>query len=751
MNNRTEAGLENEPDPSRRFPVAQQARDTSLSIFEANSNRTNDDEIDLRALWRIVLRYRKLIGLIFSIVVFTALLITLLMRPMYTATVSLEINTSGRSLVKFQNLENQGTESQDYIATQAKILESAAVANKVVEDLNLVERPEFNGKLNQRGLFNGLRSISNLFRSNSSPSEIEQTRFAVKKYQERVSVIPVRKTNLVRIGISSFDPVLAAALADQHAKAYIQLNDERRFSSTSGAKAFLEKEISNIQAKLETSEKQLNDFARKYGVVDLEDKNNIMMSRLSDLNSGLSIVQNERIDAETRLLQSKSADPEHLAAVFDDVLIKSLREELAKVKAEYFELSKIYKPAYPTMQQLNAKIDEVQANIQSQVNNIIGGFESDYQQLKLREALLVSELDDLKDSLLDLKDRAVTYNILKREWEANKSLYAGLLDRTKEVGVAAGMELNVGSVVDQASLPQEASSPKLLFNLALACGLGLIVSLGAAFLLSILDNTVHDVEHLRQITQLGHLGVTPEIQVDETEIEGDSQTPLYDTITHQKPGSIFSESIQSVRTSLSYARPGGFPKSMMVTSSVAGEGKSTVAMNLAISWAKSGQRVMVLEADFRKSRYHKIFGVPASPGLSDLLVGNTEAQAISVAEIPNLHLFVAGGQSPNPADLLRSTQMSDLIKNYEAEYDLVIVDCPPVLGLADAIVVSKLVSAVIFVVAAHQTPHDAIGNSIARLRAVGAPLIGTVLNKANSRNYGYDYYNYQYALEDDMV
>jgi len=212
------------------------------------------------------------------------------------------------------------------------------------------------------------------------------------------------------------------------------LSDSRRFNSTSGAKEFLEKEINIVQSKLETSEKQLNDFARQNGVIDVEDRNNIMMERLGELNRSLSEVQASRINAETKSIQARSADSEFLTSVNDDSLISVLREEQASLKSEYFELSKIYKPKYPGMIQLEAKIIEVENNIQSQVAKIVGGLDTNFQQLKLREELLSSELEKLKADLLNLQDRAVTYNILKREWEANKELYTGLLERTKEVG-----------------------------------------------------------------------------------------------------------------------------------------------------------------------------------------------------------------------------------------------------------------------------------------------------------------------------
>jgi len=738
----------NNPD---QLPVAlEQTHRQGVSVYDENLVRpVDEDEIDLRALWRIVVRYRKLIGLIFSVLVVTALMITLLMRPMYTATVSLEVNTSSRNLVKFQNVENQDLGSREYITTQSRILDSSAVASQVVKNLDLVNVPEFNGKLTQRGLFNGLKSVINVFRSNKDKSDIDKIKAASNLYKSRLSIAAVRNTSLINVSFESFDSELAAKIANEHANAYISLSDVRRFNSTSGAKAFLEQEISSIQAKLETSEKQLNDFARKNGVIDVEDRNNIMMAQLSDLNKSLSEVKNQRINAETKAIQAASTDTGTLMDVYDDVLIKTLREEQAGLKAQYFELSKIYKPKYPAMQQLQAKINDIESSIQSQATKIVGGLTTNFEQLKLREASLNQELERLKEQLLNLQDRAVTYNILKREWEANKELYSGLLERTKEVGVAAGMELNVASVVDAASVPDNASSPNLPLNLLIASFLGLACGLGAAFLLAMLDNTINDVEQLNQITNIGHLGVAPEIELSEGADEDElSRRKMMDTISHHEPGSSFSESIQSVRTSLSYARAGGFPKSIMLTSSLAGEGKSTICINLAISCANAGKRVIVIEGDLRRSRLYKIFGVPSAPGLSDYLVGSKSAVPYKVEQIPNLSILVAGSKTPNPVDLLGSAEMKKLIDDYQEQYDLVIVDCPPVLMLADSVMVSRMVDAVLFVVSAHDTPKDAVKGSIQRLRMVGAPLIGTVLNKVQAQHSGY-YYNYKYQLDNE--
>jgi len=741
---------------NNHFPVTQKKHTAdSIQVFDPNQiNNVDEDEIDLRALWRIVLRYRRLIGAVFSLVIITAVLITLLLRPMYESTVSLEVNTTGRSIVKFQNVESQDLGTREYLQTQSKILSSAAVAEKVIKELGLAQEPEFNGQFTQRGLVNGVKSIIQIFKPKVEVDESNLVQKALTIYLERLSITSVRNTSLLQISFESFDPEMAAKIANAHASAYISLSDTRRFNSTSGAKEFLEKEIDIVQSRLETSEKQLNDFARKNGVIDVEDRNNIMIERLGELNRSLSEVQANRIDAETKSVQAQETDSQILSEVNDDPLISALRQEQATLKSEYFELSKVYKPKYPAMLQLEAKIAEIENNIQQQSRKIVGGLDANFQQLKLSEELLNNELEKLKTELLNLQDRAVTYNILKREWEANKELYSGLLERTKEVGVAAGMELNIASVVDLATAAKKPSSPNLKLNLLVAAFLGLAAGLGVAFLLAMLDNTVNDVDQLQQIAHIGHLGVAPKINTESSDVDLSNfdeatRKKMMDLIVHHDPGDAFSESIQSVRTSLSYARAGGFPKSIMLTSSLPSEGKSTVTMNLAISCAKAGKSVIVIEADLRRSRLYKAFGVPSTPGLSDYLVGHKKAKPYKIKQIQNLEVLVAGSKTPNPVDLLGSQEMRDLLTEYEEKYDVVIVDCPPVLMLADAVVVSRMVESVLFVVAAHQTPKDAIKDSIQRLRAVGAPLIGTVLNQVQASHSGYGYdYSYRYQLDE---
>ena len=701
------------------------------------------DLIDLKEYWRAILAQKKMIAIITLVFVLFTLVFTLLTRPIYQATALVEINDSGRRLVSFQNVDAAEYLTDGYITTQSRVLQSDAVARRVVEKLNLQSNPEFNGELTQRGLMQGVRSVISNFKAQPAEPDMDrQQRRAVSIYLSRLSIEPIAKSSLIEVKFSSFTPKLASQLANAHVEAYIELSENRRFDSTSGSKRFLENEIGDTQARLETSEKKLTEFARQYRVIDVEDRNNIILTRLGDLNQALAQVQAQRIDAESRYRQSQISDSENLANTFDNAFIRSLREELASNRAMYFEKLEIYKPDYPEMQQIEARAKQIQAAIDEQSNKISSNYRSNYEQLDDNEKRLRTEIENLTSQLLDLQDRAVTYNILKREWEANKEIYAGLLERTKEVGVVAGMEVNIAQMVDPAKTPGRPVSPNLKLNLLLSVLLGLFTGICLALLLKFLDRTINSLKELTRVTGLGQLGLVPLIGSSKSTVKVNKNSQNVSNLMH---ASEYAESIQSIRTAIMFSSAGGVPKSIMFTSSVASEGKSTVSLSIAESFAQSGLNVVYVESDIRKDSQALDLGFLSTPGLSDYLSGQHELVIHQhVSGYDSLSMIAAGSSVPNTVNLLESQQMRQLIERLESEFDLVVVDSSPVMGLADAPIIAQYVQSVVFVVEAHETQKEIVLQSLKRLKDVQSPILGAVLNKYDLTSGDFDYSNYSY-------
>lgn len=721
----------------------------------------HDDELDLHELWNTVLKYRWTILSFLLIVVMTTVAANYLMRPVYQATTLIEVKPP-KGLVKFQNVEEAQNPQREFMETQANILRSESVADAVIQNLDLENHPEYNGKLAQRGVVAGIRQIIGVLMPKSDADDLASAeslkgmvpgspeyealkaeRGRITQFGRNLKVAAIRNSNLFEVTFNSFFPQTAANAANMVAREYLRLNDERRFNSTSGAKDFLEKEITRIQAKLETSEKELNEFARKRQIVDVEDRGNVMQTRLQELNENLTRVQDERIAAETLVQQVRSGAIESIPEVMQDPLVGQLKEEYAQLQSEYVELSKIYKEKYPRLQQLKAKRDEIALSLDLEVGRITRSVEGSYARLVERERLLEAAVEDHKQRLLDLQDRAVQYNILKREWETNKELYTGLLERMKEVGVAAGMELNNISVIDEAAVPVNPAAPRKLRNIAIGGVLGLFGGIGLAFLLAYLDKTVRTPDQLEKATHLASLGMVPKFK-------GKAVDKAYlDTISHNARDSEVAEAFRSIRTSLMFSAPGGAPKTLMFTSSMSSEGKTTSGINLAIVLAQNGAKVLMVDGDLRKPRLHKAFGLPLSPGLSEYLVGD-EGNWIYETSIPNLNVLTAGTLPPNPAELLGSGLMSENLEKARLrdQYDHIIVDAPPVLGLADPMIISTKVDAVILVANSGTVSIDAVKDTVKRLRSIRAPLLGTVLNMVDFSNREYGYYNryyYQYG------
>lgn len=725
---------------------------------------TDDEGLDLREIWRIVNKYRRTILLFMAIVLVTVAAATLIERPVYRATAVLEITPRNQNIVQFQNVEQSDYDPQTYRRTQAKIMESRAVAGEVVDHLDLATKPAFNGKIQQRSILGGLRQITRvvidpLFSSirqllGGQPAQAPATASAasddpnaaqraalVNHLQGNLSVTPVRESNLFNVSFDSFSPHLAAQVTNAVAHAYIKLIREKRFEASAGAKAYLQKEIQQAQAKLESSEKAMNDYARKYHVVDLEDKNNIMSTRLQTLNDQLGQIRAQRIAAESLYHQTNQVDIGSLPAVLNDDLISTLKQDYAQLRNEYAKLSSIYKPKYPARRELRRQMTDARDDLKQAIDNRINSLKVNYDQLKDQEHLLQQAVAQQKEQLLDLQNRGIQYNILKREWQTNQQLYKSLLKRVRELGVATGLQADNASIIDNAQVPSVPYEPSLIHNASLALVLGLLGGVGLAFLLAFLDNTVRTPEELERLVHLPSLGLVPKVDTkrlpDEVKI---------DLLSHQMRDKDLSEAFRSIRTSLMFASPGGAPPVIQVTSTSQSEGKSTTTANLAIVLAQTGVSVLLVDADLRAPRLHKIFGVPRGPGLTEYLVKG-ELEEFYPTGIDKLSLLAAGTPPPNPAELLSSSKMNRLLEKLAGQFDYVIVDSVPVLGLADAVVMSTKVKGVVMVAAAGQIGKGALREAVKRLRTVRAPMLGAVLNmiEPNSSEYGYYsryYYNY---------
>jgi succinoglycan biosynthesis transport protein ExoP len=703
------------------------------------------DEIDLRRLWSTVVRYRWTIAAVTAAIFTSTIVATLLMRPVYRGTALVEIEPGARSLIRLNTVEHGiDGRTREYLETQWRILQSESVAEAVIARLGLEEHPELNGAERQRGFLGGLRDLlawSGLGGEEPRDGRTRQWR-RNQAFLERVDVQPVRDSNLVAVSFDSFDPELAAKVANAIVEEYVRLNDLRRIRSASGAKEFLEDEIGVAQSRLEDSERTLNEFARAQNIFDVDERKELVATRVSELSSELTKAVSARIAAEALHGELERSQAGEIPAELQNEVIAKLSEARANKSAQVERLSGIYKAGYPKLVQLRAQLQEIDASLQREAERLRQGVEADFQEARSREDLLRKELAQEKAALLDLRDRAVQYHILKRDWETNAQLHAGLLEQMKEIGVSVGIEVSNASLIDPAKVPVRPDHPRPLVNAAVSLVLGLGAGLGLALLLGKLDDGVRSVEDVESVSGLVSLGVVPKVELPELLADG-VEARLPDQPTHNP----VTESLRSVRTNLLEFSAAASARVLMVTSAMVGEGKTTTAVNLSIVLAQGGAHVLLVDGDLRRPRVHKVFGISRTPGLSELLAGRTE-DPVQPTQVPGLSLIAAGDTPADPANLLGRLDVGHLLRELGRPFDYVIVDSAPVLGLADSPVVGTKVDGVLLVVSADAARRRAVRDAVKRMRMVRAPLLGVLLNKADFRGSAYGYYGkyyYQYA------
>lgn len=655
-----------------------------------------------------ILNKRKwlILGITAAVVAISAVR-TLMQTPLYTSTVRLQIDQNAvaqmvgggnaNSVQTYDNLD------YEFMQTQYQVLQSRTMAERVTSAL----KPRSDPGINVGAVLGG-----------------------------RV-VRPITGTRLVDISYSDPEPARAQLIANAYADAFVASNLDKRFQANASAKTFLEDKIKQLKLRLEESEKKMLAFAQQQQIVDVNDKTSIAETNLAAANAALGTLIAERAKNEQLWQQVENADAINLPQLLSNSVIAGLRDQRKALVIEYQEKLGTFKPSYPGMVEITNKIKEIDQQIVSETQAIKGSLKAAYESSLAQENDTKARIETLRQDVLDLQKRSIQYNIVRREVDTNRELYTSLLQRYKEVDVASGVGANNVFVVDQAQLPGDPSSPNLLRALRLAFFLGLGSALGLAYLLEILDDKVRSPEQAEQVSGLALLGVIPKV--------GNVDEELGDL------GSALSEAYRSLSTALQFTTESGVPRTLVITSTGPSEGKSLTAVAIAKHFATLGLKVLLLDGDLRNPSLHVKLHRDNSMGFSNYLTGAcAPPEVMQTTDLANLAFIASGPLPPNAADLLGSPRVHSLFSVGLEVFDLIVVDGPPVMGLADAQLLSSAAAGTVFIVGAGQVRTGLVRGALRRLQLARGSVVGTVLTKydAKTAGYGYGYghgYGYGYG------
>lgn len=699
----------------------------------------DDASLNLAKYLWLVFKHRWLIGTSVAACLAIGLVSTLLQTPVYRASATIQINRDAERILDIEGVEGADQiGAGEFYQTQYEILQSRSLAERVVRDLSLHENAGFMSA-DVVPPWTRLKQLIFGAPDRSSPDVAAAQRQATGRVMSGLTVAPIRRSSVVRLSFSSPDRQVAALVANGIAEAYITGNLDRRFEASTYARTFLEERLEQIRTRLEESEAELVAYAERERIVSANGQQTLAEANLATANADLTDTSTRRLRAELLWQQITETEGLGLPRFLENDAIAGLRTRRAALSTEYQDKLAFFKPAFPDMLQLQSQINEIDRQIAAEVQLIRDSVKAEYEALVSEETSLRALVEDLKVQINDFRNRNIQYTILQREVDTNRSLYDGLLQRYKEIGVAGGVGTNNVSIIDRAEPPGSAYEPSLSRNLALSLAIGLFLGGGGAFLREHFDNRFKSPEDIEQELGLPLLGILPTAKLDSDE------NALKD------PKSALSEAFRSLRTAIQFSTTEGVPGSLLVTSTKPSEGKSTTAATLARNFAELGLRVLLIDADLRRPSLHRVLDRENDKGLTDCLAGGVSPPKVfQDSGTEGLTFLASGTLPPNPAELLAGTKMMTLLTIATEKFDLVIVDGPPVAGLADAPMLSSMTVGTLLVVDATSTRTGMAKAALKRLYLARAQVIGAVINKLDrtSHRYGYGYgqgYDYDYV------
>ena len=700
----------------------------------------------VQLFWYVV-HYRWLIAAFALCGIVASLFITWSTTPLYRAGTTVEILTSGvKALEEFETVA--ALNDLRTLKTQRTKILSRDLARRVVFELGLADNDAFIAPTASISVFNLLNrafGIANR-RDVSELAPEERLAIATEAVADGLDASFIRNTAVMNVTFTHPDPELAARVVNQVAVSFIDQAVDQRSSSSNLARQFIQEQVIETKTKLEASERDLLAYAEAEGILLDADENSLIQSNIISTNTAIAEATQELFGAERYVEQIAAGGADTLPEVFESPSIQATKEKIAELRATYQEKLATLKPGFPEMRRLDAQIREMTAQMNAEIASIANSVKLRAEQLAQKRAVLQAELASLEQKQAEFQRKNVRYTILKREVDSNRTQYESLIAKLNDVGVGADLRNASAAVVDAAVRPNAPFTPRLSLNMLIGLFAALGLSALAVYIMELLNNTFAIPDQIESDLKLPVLGIIPAVAPSEIEA------------VSEDPNSAYSESYRTLRTSMQFTSADDSSKVYVVTSAEPSEGKSATVFKLSQEFAALGKRVLVIDADLRKAKMHRLFKTDNMVGLTNLMTNiprsNVETPVFRKTRDPRIEFVAAGTLPPNPANLLASERMGTILKFCANRYDMVLIDAPPVMGLADAVILSRYADATLLVVSAKQVKRRAVKDAVKRLSSASANLIGVAMTKFDvSRldyNYAYRYmrYNY-YSYADD--
>jgi polysaccharide biosynthesis transport protein len=727
----------------------------SVEVFPPSSSGISFNQLPLRQphlvdYWLILRKHQWLILSFMAAVVTIVTIATFREKPVYVASAEIEIDHENANILPFQGMDPYSyvMDLDNYIETQSRILTSETLALETIRSMGLAGTPEFAGPGSDAIAIGSLKN-------QKFPPEIGS-------FLGGLTVRRIPNTTLMQVSYESTDPALAARILNAHLENFITQNYRSRYEATEGATKWLQSELDELSIKMRRSEDARIQYERNNQIWAVDDKNNVTTVRLTDLNKELTDAQSDSLKKQALYEFARAGELDAVPQLRDNVVLQGMERNRSDLSIQYADAVNQYGPNFPKVQRLQAQIKALDEQMMRERKGIVTQLENDYREAKQHEDLLSKALDGQKAEVNAMSEKMLQYNILKREAEANKTLYDGLQTKLKEAQISSGLKSSNIRIVDPAMVPSTPARPAKTKNITLAILVGLVGGIGLALLREYFENTVNTPDDVETLSRLPSLAVVPVFSDGMapkknykffTTNSANGHDKRIELVAQHLPKSQMSESFRALRTSLLLSRPDHPPQVILVTSALPREGKTTAAANLAVTLAQLGDKTVLVDADLRKPGVGRLLnlGKGKFAGLSSYLAGVSTLDLVTVPHpaIPNLAAIPTGPLPPNPADLLSSHKLTEAIAELRTKFKFIVIDSPPILAATDGVILSVQADGVILVVRSGVTPKEAFTQTRDLLVGVKCNLLGVVLNAVDSTApdyyYSYRYYPYSYG------